>query len=174
MDGAEELDVLDAEERAARLGEVLDREADHRAQHEQRVDDHAGVAVRTRILRVEIEGDEAQRDGREQRVVAFVERPPPVVFEDLAVVKVLESVALSRTPARSSAVVEPLKISEPANGMITSEGRGMHADSIPISSTIPGYPAWEITAMTKRPRSSTRDVTIVIRDCKSYFCSVVP
>src|SRR5437660_6316223 len=58
--------------------------------------------------------------------------------------------------------------------MMISEGRGMHADSIPISSTIPGYPAWEITAMTKRPRSSTRDVTIVIGDCQSYFCSVVP
>src|SRR5207247_835206 len=79
MDGAEELDVLDAEERAARLGEGLHRETDHGAQHEERIDDHARVTVRARVLRVEVEGEEAQRDGREQRVVAFVERPPPVV-----------------------------------------------------------------------------------------------
>jgi len=52
------------------------------------------VAVRTRILRVEIEGDEAQRDGREQRVVPLVERPAPVVLEGLALVEVLEGVAL--------------------------------------------------------------------------------
>src|SRR5947199_94496 len=94
IDRAEERDVLDAEERAARLGEVLHRETDHRAQHEERIDHHARVAVRARVLRGEVDREEAQRHGREQRVVAFVERPPQVVFEDLAVVKVLEGVAL--------------------------------------------------------------------------------
>jgi len=48
---------------AARLGEVLDREADHGAEHEERVDHHAGVAVRAGILRVEVERDEAPRAG---------------------------------------------------------------------------------------------------------------
>src|SRR5207302_9591357 len=62
MDGAEELDVLDAEERAARLGEVLSRETDHGAQHEVPIDHRTRVSVCTWELRNEVEGDRTQHE----------------------------------------------------------------------------------------------------------------
>src|SRR5579864_5556213 len=40
-------------------------------------------------------------------------------------------------------------VSAPENGMITSEGRGMQADSMAISKTMPPYPLCEITEMMK-------------------------
>src|SRR3972149_6866533 len=43
--------------------------------------------------------------------------------------------------------------------MITSDGRGMHADSIAISRTIPGSPREEMTNMTKPARASRMFVT---------------
>jgi hypothetical protein len=45
--------------------------------------------------------------------------------------------------------------------MMTSEGSGMQADSMPISNTMPRYPEWEITEMMKPARSSKKVVTMV-------------
>src|SRR5207247_259166 len=78
--GAVKLDVLHAEERPARFGEVFDGEADGGAEQEQGVDHHAWMAVRARILGVEVKRCEAQRERREQRVVGFRERASPVVL----------------------------------------------------------------------------------------------
>src|SRR6266851_2030546 len=43
----------------------------------------------------------------------------------------------------------PVATRYPENGMIISEGSGMHALSIAIISTTPPYPSAEIVAMTK-------------------------
>ncbi len=43
--------------------------------------------------------------------------------------------------------------------MITSDGRGMHADSIAINRTMPGRPRDEMTKMTKPARASRVRVT---------------
>jgi hypothetical protein len=43
--------------------------------------------------------------------------------------------------------------------MITSDGRGMHADSIAINRTIPGRPRDEMTKITKPARASRMRVT---------------
>jgi hypothetical protein len=43
--------------------------------------------------------------------------------------------------------------------MITSDGRGMHADSIAINRTMPGSPREEMTKMTKPARASRMRVT---------------
>ena len=43
--------------------------------------------------------------------------------------------------------------------MITSDGRGMHADSIAINRTMPGSPREEMTKITKPARASRMRVT---------------
>jgi hypothetical protein len=45
-------------------------------------------------------------------------------------------------------------VSEPANGMMTSDGSGMHADSIPINRRTPGYPCiTRITCWIQTPKA---------------------
>src|SRR3954468_12609266 len=51
--------------------------------------------------------------------------------------------------AASHRLKRPSCTRNPAYGMMSSEGSGMHADSIPIRSATPGYPNVEITVTTK-------------------------
>src|SRR3954466_741630 len=50
--------------------------------------------------------------------------------------------------AASQRLKRPTCTRNPAYGMISSDGSGMHADSIAISSATPGYPNVEITVTT--------------------------
>src|SRR5207249_563082 len=77
--GAEELDLVDAEEGPPRLGEVLDAEPDDRAEDEERMDDDVGVAVRAGVFGVEVERREGERHGGEESVVGHAEGPSPMV-----------------------------------------------------------------------------------------------
>src|SRR3954466_1243933 len=63
--------------------------------------------------------------------------------------------------------------------MISSDGSGMHADSIPISSATPGYPSVEITVTTKWCSAARMASIMVLRgrfgleDCYSHApCAV--
>ena len=94
VDRPVELHLVDAEERTAALGEVLDRHADHGAEHEQRVDDDRVVPVGARVLGVEVERREPHRRRGEQRVVRLGEGAAPVVLEGPAFLEVLVAVAL--------------------------------------------------------------------------------
>src|SRR5439155_24720283 len=94
VDRPQELDLPEAEERAARLAQVLDAEAYRRAEDEERIHDDVGMAMGPGVLGVQVEGVEGEGRGREERVVAGGQGASPVVREDLALVEFLEGAAL--------------------------------------------------------------------------------
>ena len=66
VDGLLEGEFVDAEERAAALAQILDREAEHRGEDQHRIGDDAGMAVRAGIGGVEVVRIEMQGQGREE------------------------------------------------------------------------------------------------------------
>ena len=84
----------DADERAADLAVVLHRQAQHRVEHQQRVDHDVRVAVRLGEGAVGIERVEAQRQGGEEQRVGERDGAAPVVRAHLADLEILVEPAL--------------------------------------------------------------------------------
>ena len=66
IDGLVVGELVDAEERPAAFAQVLDGEAEHGGEDQQRIDDDAGMAVRAGIGGVEVVRIEMQRQRREE------------------------------------------------------------------------------------------------------------
>ena len=86
---------VDAEERAARLAEVLHRQADDRAEHQHRVHDRPGMVVGPGEFGVEIHGVPVAHRSGEERGVGVGDGAAPVMLEHLPDGEVLELVALT-------------------------------------------------------------------------------
>src|SRR5208282_5842484 len=97
------------------------------ARHQHRIDDHIRMAVRARIFGIEVERAMGERNGGEERVIAGVERAPPMMLEDLALTEVLELVALR----------DELELAEIGIGHAPPPGRASgKMQDIPISQRI--------------------------------------
>ena len=57
------------------------------------IDDYIGMAVRARILGVEVERIVREGRGGEERIVARVDGASPMMLEDLPLLEILEGVA---------------------------------------------------------------------------------
>src|SRR6266404_4835761 len=94
IERAMEFQIVDAQEKAARLAQVLNRESEHRQEDQHRVQYDAAVAVGCRVLGVEVQRVEAERQGGEQAVVAVVERAAPMMMVDVAEFEILVMISL--------------------------------------------------------------------------------
>src|SRR5262249_59399748 len=84
----------DAQERPAPFAEILDRQAEHGREYQQRIDDDVRVAVGPRELGVGVERIEVERHGGEERVVTVIDGPAPVMLETPADLEVLVTMPL--------------------------------------------------------------------------------
>src|SRR5262245_4325235 len=94
IDGPMEAELVDAQEGAAALAQVLDGEAEHSSEDQQRIGDDAGMAVGAGVGGVEIVWIEMQRQRREEGALRFGDRAAPVVPEDPSRLEVLIAIAL--------------------------------------------------------------------------------
>lgn len=86
-------EIINAKERTANLAQILNREAEHRIEHKQRMNENAFMPVRFRKLGIEIEWIVIERYRGEVGIVGFVYRPAPVVLELLANLEILKEIA---------------------------------------------------------------------------------
>ena len=98
IDGLVIGEFVDAEERPAAFAQVLDGEAEHRGEDQQRVDDDAGMAVRAGIVGVEVVRVEMQRQRREEGALRLGDGAAPMVLEHAPGLEVLIAVPFRDQP----------------------------------------------------------------------------
>src|SRR6188472_3088863 len=81
IDRLVKVQILDPEEHASGLAQVLYTESEYRVEHQHRTDHDVGMAFRARELRIEIARVVMQRQRREDRIVGLRNRTSPVMDE---------------------------------------------------------------------------------------------
>src|SRR5579883_309987 len=91
-------ELVDAEERPAALAQILDGQAEHGGEHQQRIGDDAGMTVRAGVGGVVVVRIEMQRQGREEGALRLGDRAAPMMAEDATGLEILVAVALGDEP----------------------------------------------------------------------------
>src|SRR5580698_9168791 len=104
-------EVVHAQEKPARLAQILDRQPEDGQKHQHRVHDDLMMAVRTGIRRVEVERIVAERQSRKERIVALIQRAAPMMLEDLADAEIIEQIPLRQLSGLRAPVVTHLRYS---------------------------------------------------------------
>src|SRR6202030_134270 len=104
-------EIVDSQKKPARFAEILDRQPEDGQEHQHRVDDNLAMTVRSRVRRVEVERVVAERQGREERIVALVQRPAPMMLEDLTDLEIVEQMPLRQFSGPRAPVVTHFRYS---------------------------------------------------------------
>jgi hypothetical protein len=94
VNSAMECELIDAEEKSARFAEIFHREAEYGEKNQHRINHYPRMSVSTRIRPIEVKRIETQRQGGEERVLAFVQRTPPMMGKNLAYFEIVVQVTL--------------------------------------------------------------------------------
>jgi hypothetical protein len=88
-----ELELLVAEMSYRTLAQIFYRKPEDYVHHQHMIHDHIFEAETLRILAIEVSRVEIHGDAGEEAVIAFVDRPAPMMLEKMAWFEVLEVVA---------------------------------------------------------------------------------